>query len=603
MKRLSTSVCHNTRSKKPRLTKCLSYESKKRKIVSATHTYNYMNKDPLVDWLKLKNKSHGSLNSNRNNNSKNLFKNFIRNKGINFEEKLINYIRKNIFNVVTISEKITVSSCEKTINCIKKGVPIIHSAPIKNPYNSTQGVIDLLVRSDYLEKIIEVSPLTEDEKKVKALKLNGNYHYVVIDIKFSTLPLRADGIHLLNSGNYPAYKSQLYIYNKALSYIQGYLCPYAFLLGRRWKLTRNSITESNNSSLNRLGRINYNTVDRKYIQETKNAINWVRKVNDNWNIWSVNPPSNIELYPNMCRDSGKWNLEKQKISENIGEITNIWNLGVKHRNEAIKHGIKTWKDERCNTQIMNFKGKKANTIDKILDINRQDKDKFLPKKIKNNIFDWKTETNNEFFIDFETFSDIFSDFEDLPNQKITDKIFMIGVGYCKNGKWKYKNFTSKNRSYEEEYRIMNEFVDFIKQNSYNPKLYYWCAESNFWKRSEQRQFDRVLDFDRRENILKNWKLNNWCDLNKIFTREPIVIKDCFNYGLKSIAKSMKKHNMIESSLESNCKSGMSAMITAWNYYNEYYNKDETIIEDIKNYNEYDCKVLWEILSYIRTNHK
>ena len=67
------------------------------------------------------------------------------------------------------------------------------------------------------------------------------YHYIVIDIKFSTLPLRANGKHLLNSGSYPAYKAQCLIYTDAIGLIQGYTSRYAFILGRRWKYTQKLI--------------------------------------------------------------------------------------------------------------------------------------------------------------------------------------------------------------------------------------------------------------------------------------------------------------------------------------------------------------------------
>ena len=52
MKRAANFVSNFTRSKKPRLVKGQSYEKKTRPVVSATHTFNYMLNDPLVDWLK-----------------------------------------------------------------------------------------------------------------------------------------------------------------------------------------------------------------------------------------------------------------------------------------------------------------------------------------------------------------------------------------------------------------------------------------------------------------------------------------------------------------------------------------------------------------------
>ena len=86
----------------------------------------------------------------------------------------------------------------------------------------------------------------------------------------------------------------------------------------------------------------------------------------------------------------------------------------------------------------------------------------------------------------------------------------------------------------------------------------------------------------------------------IFKEEPIVVKDCFNFGLKSIAKAMKKHNMINIEIESNCNSGMTAMIKAYECYKKENNPSSCeIMKDIGKYNEFDCKVLYEILNYLR----
>ena len=84
--------------------------------------------------------------------------------------------------------------------------------------------------------------------------------------------------------------------------------------------------------------------------------------------------------------------------------------------------------------------------------------------------------------------------------------------------------------------------------------------------------------------------------------EPIVIKDSFKFGLKSIAKAMEKHGMIGTMLDSKCSSGMTAMVSAYKCYNTE-DKPSTcdIMKDISKYNEYDCKVLWEIIRYLRNN--
>ena len=587
-------VSQCTRSKRPKLFTHLENNKDTKVLVSASHLYNYMMKDTLVDWLKFKTKQQKSIGTTKK--SKN-FTEFIMNRGNQFEDELVKYIHNNRMPIVTVSKYITNKTLQQTKTFMKQGAPIIHSAPVRNIDNGTQGVIDLLIRSDHLNNLVEQQHIYDNDKP--ASKLGHPFHYVVIDIKFSTLPLKTDGIHLCNSGNYPAYKAQCLIYTEAVGKIQGYTPSCAFIIGRRWSCTKQKVTNRNYTCLNKLGKISYDTVDICYREITKNAIQWIRDLKKYGNQWSVNPPSRKELFPNMCIDSGKWNLQKQKIANHIGEMTSIWYVGERNRNTAIQNGIKSWYNKKCNSKIMNINGIRAPIIDAILNINRQTRDKIRPRIIQNNMYDWKT-VSNELYIDFETISDIFANFDNLPKQDRTDMIFMIGVGWKQNETWKYKNFICKKPSYDEEYRIMNQFTDFLYDNDF-PKLYFWSAETNLWKIAKNRQLG--INSINKNHINTHWNLRNTHDLSKLFTTEPIVIKDCFKFGLKEIAKAMRKHNMISVEIESKCNSGMMAMINAWNCYASSKNPiNSKIMKDISKYNEFDCKVLYEIISYLRENH-
>lgn len=604
MKRaLLSSVSHHTRSKRPKLVPALKDKVRiKQQVVSATHVHNFMVNDTLTDWLKYRSR-RGTRSTPIYSHSSG-FTEFILRRGIEFEREIVKYINNNCVSVVTVSEYITDETCKKASKLMKEGVPVLHSVPVKNRYNNTQGVIDLLVRSDFIGAIVDENPLSIEEQNKRAPRLSGSYHYVVIDIKFSTLPLRSDGLHLLNSGHYPAYKAQTLIYTQAIGRIQGYTAPYAFIMGRRWRSTQKQISYGNYSCLNRLGKIDYHGLDKKYVLRTNAAIKWVRDVKEHSSSWTINPPSRLELYPNMCVDSGLWNKEKQKIADLIGEMTSIWHVGVKHRNTAVSLGITGWKDPKCTSKSMGIRGHRATVIDKIMAINRQSKDLIWPKKIKNNLCGWKKKTN-EVFVDFETLSDIFIDFNQLPTQKRSDMIFMIGVGYEEEGKWNYNSFICTHPTADEEYRIMDEFTTFLA-NRGNPKIHYWHAEKRFWTIAENKQFNLACDNgddSKKDHISDDWKCMKWCDLYNIFRNEPIVVKGCFKFGLKSLAKAMRKHKMISVKIDSQCNSGMTAMVKAWECYQTSKNPvDADIMKDVTLYNEFDCKVLWEIISYLRKNH-
>lgn len=578
-----------TRSKRPLLYTEYTPPERKQFWVSGTDTKNYMINDPLVDWLKVTRKK-----TERYNN----FSDFIMRKGQEFEKQITQYIHNHKLEIVYVSDKITDESCEKTIDLMKNGIPIIYSAPFKNKTKHIKGIIDLLVRSDFLHIFTGQNPLPENLQSFPAVNLNKNYHYIVIDVKFSTLPLKSDGIHILNSGMYPAYKSQLWIYTQGIGEIQGYVSDYAFILGRRYRYTSKGEIFNSLNCLDRLGTINYGSIDSEYKNKTLEAINWLKEVRKNGKRWTLDPPSRPELYPNMCVNSGIWNKAKEEIAEKIGDITQIWHCGVKNREKALKNGIKSWRDPRCSSKTIGVNGTRAGTIDKIIAINRQDKDKILPQKISTNMYNWRKHSN-EIFVDFETFTDIFADFRDLPSQPKTDMIFMIGVWYKEKEEWTYKNFVANKATNEEEFNIMDNFIKFVKKRKVS-RIWYWHAEPSIWEKAENRQ----IDISQHCNyIVKHWQIRNWCDLCQIFRQEPIVVKGCFKFGLKQVSKAMRENGLIKTHIESSCHSGMDAAVVAWQTYQTSENPaNDPKIVDIAKYNEFDVKVLWEILMYLREKH-
>ena len=108
------------------------------------------------------------------------------------------------------------------------------------------------------------------------------------------------------------------------------------------------------------------------------------------------------------------------------------------------------------------------------------------------------------------------------------------------------------------------------------------------------------------NLFHTHKLNysiHWLDICQLFKTEPILIKGCFGFGLKIIAKKMKEYGMIDTILESECNNGMMAMIKAWKCYHNFPNPHNSpVMKDIEKYNEFDCKALCDILYYLRQNN-
>lgn len=567
-----------TRSNKDiKLVPALSIVKKPKMWISPTKLRNCVLEDHLMDYIQL-HMEHNKIMKQRPDP----FLLYLFEKGDEFENKVVSYIHSNITPVVTMAEShFTVESIKKVKELIYSGVPIIHSAPLTNRYNTTRGVSDLLVRSDYINKIVPNTYTPEEECK-PASKLPGspNYHYVVIEIKFSTINLKSNGKCMSKTGNLKFYMVQSYIYSLALSYIQGYLPP-AFVLGRKYTYISKGNSVKITNSLNRLGRIDF-TDD--VISTTKEALKWVRDLNKNWSKYSLDPPSDDRLYPNMCVVNDMWG-EKAKIAKDLYELTMITGVSINERENAISNGVYGWHDPRCCSEIMGITNTdKARYVDAIISINRDKNDFVYTNKITYDFSSYQEDA----YIDFEVFQDMFGDLNDFPINTSMQTIFMIGVLH----KGIYKSFIINTIDISEEERIMGEFISYLTSLKCK-NVWYWHAEIGFWKSA----IDRHIKLKSPSNFT-----SNWVNLMTIVKYNAFAVKGCFTYGLKNIIKALNSHNLIDFKHESECQDGMTASIRAYNYYKKKIDPSASpIIKDIENYNMYDCKAMIEIIKFLKNN--
>lgn len=595
----------------------------------ATSTYNYMMKDPLLDWLK---HHHGSLSHKNRKYSKVVnecnvsdksdynFTRHIMRQGVKFEDKVMKLITKKFTpeRVAEIHGELAPrdpKKYEETLEAMLKGVPIIHSGVLHDPEHKTFGIPDLLVRSDWIHFLVREPPhLLEEIAYIKAPKLNRQWHYCVIDIKFTALMLRADAGHLLNAASFPAYKAQLLVYNWALGYAQGYTPQQAYILGRRWRYTSKGETFVNDTCFDKFGIINYVSLDQKYVEETEKALDWVREVRSedaaDWNTTKY-PLDRWELYPNMCNShDSPWHAVKQQLADDNKELTNLWMVGPKNRAIALKQGICKWTDPKCTAEILGITGQKTGGIlDEILRVNQSKTLKITPEIITTDIHNWKERDTIEFFVDFETCNGVISDIKWLPSARTETIIFMIGVGYIDphTKKWVTKDFICDKLTLKDEETICNAFSTFIQETAAehgvdNPKCIHWArAEESFWN-------DAV---ERHNPISDRWNSCSWewMDLLEVFKEEPIVVNGAMSFGLKDVAKAMKSHGFIQSEWDKTnvCVDGQSAMVAARHAHKLSCTsgkpmRDIPIMKQILKYNRVDVRVLYEIITYLREHH-
>lgn len=517
-------------------------------FISATELDNFINGDKICDWLSIvlpKKIDPHPLQ-------------ILFTKGIHYESEVIDAIRKRLKLPLEKMSSLTTSreyddyhhkvDFMTTINLMRKGEKIIYSAYIVCEKEKIRGIPDLLVRNDYIEEFFGITV-------PQGHSIFGNYYYVPMEIKFSTLHFDRTDKTLLNINRTKIYKGQLCTYAKILSEIQGTFPSTVFIIGKNMKI----------------GHVIYKGRDNDIIKLFYDGIEWLRRVKKNAHIWDFS----TELLPNMKVSHPIYDKEKKLISDYFGDITEFWQCTVKHRDKLLidtKNEIYSWKDPNFNVNYLGLNDHVFNRVEKLIKINRGELGDIYPLKIQNNLYEWKTLTN-ECFVDFETVGDL----ED--NNFV---IFLIGILY--HGK--YYSFVADSLSLVDEKRILYSFNNFWNEIGC-PKLWYWYAEDGFWNKAVKKTNLRVA------------KPLNWVDLYKIFYDEPFFVKGCKNFKLKSYVKSLLKLGKINIKLPpENCCNGMDALFMGMEYY-ENPLESKHLLDTIITYNKFDCESLYALLDFLR----
>ena len=570
-------------------------------FISPSKLCNFVNNDCILDYYKLSSNKKQRTTHNHDIN-------ILCKKGLEFEEKI--YVDlKDKYNdkFVKIANDVTdlnKTKAEMTKNEMLKGTPIIAQGVLIDDELKLHGICDLLIRSDYINKIfIKIpEPLTQKDETHMANNLTGNYHYRVFDIKWTTVNLCSKGKRLLNEGRNKQYKTQLLIYNIIMGRIQGYIPHLAYIVGKGWKYKQKNETFSGINCYDSIGCINYDSdSDTESINTTKNAIEWYRTIEQEYDKISLYPPSYTHLYPNMCNKYDEpYHNKKYKYAKDIHELTLLYQVGITQRHHAMCNGIYSFKDPRCNAKNLGYKddSKIKQILDNIIQVNRDDDCIFLPNKLISFEDNWHTRSKYDFYVDFETITECLCDKEiDIHNSHNKGTfIFMIGVGYIDDtGIWKFNCFYANDYSKKEEERIFSEFKDMIFSicKGEKPRFFHWSNAELTNMKTIALKHGNVWDnyFDKIQ----------WIDMLNVFKLNKIAVKGAFNYGLKSITNAMYDNNFVPNKWSSDGPSdGLSAMMEAINYYNSDV-KDESIIKKICDYNEVDCKTVYNIREFLINN--
>ena len=626
---------------------------KMQNLVSATRLSNYIRNDPIIDYLdtidkngmKICEKTLKMVKKEDGFTTTKTSFDYIVNDGYIFEEIII----KRIY------EKMCKLKCIKLLKKIDGDLNFQRSDADKDikfeallkHYNDTKTIIQskkymiilngLLI--DEKKKTYGYPDIIANGKWIKMFIKNNNYDitddiYYIIDIKSSTINIVKDCKYISSSLLYKGYKSQIYVYKQALDNIQKVNSKYGFIIGKKYKYIKNKEIHFINDPFDKMGFIDYD-VEKNIKKNIFFAIKWNRNLSINWRKYKLSPASCKELMPNMKNPYDK-NYKKIKkiISVKNGEITMLWNCGIKQRINALKNKCKNIYDKRLTPEILGFEKdtKKYTIIKKMLSMTKSTKKCIIPAK--NNINNWRQRCKNEFYVDFETYNDEEFDSYTLEQKKSEkclerQKLYMIGVGHVINNEYITKCFILHTENFElnkkrqkieklhclnynnisveiDEKTLIQEFVKYIYSfKSIDVPNHEFIKNTRLihWSFAEPSIFNKKILIHR----LKLYNNLPWFDLIDVFKNpaHPIIIKDCYSFSLKDISKTMNAHNLIDINWSS-LDDGLLSLFLARDLYREEgmeYNIT-TNTENVKNiiyYNWIDCRAMYLLLDYIRNN--
>lgn len=360
--------------------------------------------------------------------------------------------------------------------------------------------------------------------------------------------------------------------------------------------------------------------------------------------------------------SNRWSNFKLWLANERNDVTMLWKCGPTHRHNLGKElGMISsttsppgWKHEQCTSKRLGLSGNSALALDLILEVNRDNPSacfsplplsplsgrkkrrrqrqqqpplhsppppSFLPSRIRQTTGNWreskdkKSQKNKAYvdlFVDFETVQRSLFDGSSRPT--VADDqdmvLFMIGVGREQeqeqaggnknssnsSSRWAYRNFVAAQLTTGvagAERSLVKEYVEhlqsFVSDGRHLLRLFHWSsAEPSIWRRVSNRYPDLEVP-----EVL-------WVDLCSLFRKEPVAVRGALNYGLKSVCNAMQEQGFIVTKWKSDCQDGTQAMLHSWQmYHNQSEEERKRVRFDLVDYNETDCKVLHEILLYLR----
>jgi hypothetical protein len=279
---------------------------------------------------------------------------------------------------------------------------------------------------------------------------------------------------------------------------------------------------------------------------------------------------------------------------------------MNERARAHAVGITRWDDPRLDAAVFGVSAKESAILNAVLEVNRDGGEPLRPARLREG--DWRRHAPIETYVDFEFLQDLADDFSSFPRKGGQALIFQIGCGTYREGAWRFRQFTVDDLSLEAEARMIDDWLTFLRRLCSDAATDIRESRLVHWSPAEQSNFERAYDNARARHPDRAWPELPWYDLlHDVIQAEPVVVRGAFSFSLKAIARSMRANGLIATDWGEGLADGAGAMAGAWNAAVEAKRRgivlgDTEIMREVATYNEVDCRVMAEILDYLREHH-
>ncbi len=533
----------------------------------ATGVRAFIFDDPVLVWLD----NHGEAHDFAKDSSPYEFTEFIFEKGRGFERKWIAEVAGEAVRVCDEAFEVRdVKKLQETLNLMERRVALIAAPALWWAPEKVYGVPDLLVHIAWLREHFPELQAGEDSSD----------HYIVFDMKFTT---KLDSSQKKLS--FANYRAQVRIYSYIVGQIQRVMAARSFLV------CRDRITDPLE--------IPIPSIVGAPLDDD------LRRIRDQYLDIKLNgakyrPWTHKDVSVNLSNDQdAPWHTAKLEIARNRvpgGDPCLVYQIGQKQKEDLASRGFPNRESllkvdpnaiplELCH----GLGAAKCPRIRAVLRANRSGN--ITPASISH----VPVVRPFEFYVDFETFNNLNVDFDkQWPTLEGCEMIFMIGVGWEENGAWKFHTFTAEQESHVHEYAMLERFQQFLVNKAGERLSDLTSAVLYHWTSAEVSQLRRAADrhaLDPQHTLRKL----PWYDLEKeVFLAEPVGVPNAWSYRLKDVASAL---GLVK--WPGDLDSGLRASVAGWKAYQTRSPLKSIEMKTVTQYNEVDCKALYEVVRWLR----